>query len=660
LKGYTMTKTRAKHVSSTHRQNELMALINEADQSYYIHSCPVLTDYDYDRMVHELRELEADNGVITGSPTQRIGDGVVGDFQRANHKVRMLSLDNTYSLVDLSNWISAFPDHEDFHMVDQWKVDGLALSVIYKDGVLMRAATRGTGDYGDDVTINARAITNLPLTIPSKGVVEVRGEVYISNANFAILQEADPTIANSRNLAAGTMKSKEGGPRKVRDRRLAFIAHGIAEGLEGMDSLSAVLSLLEEYEFEVLHSNPTVSVYTEDVIALIDRRFTQLRDNPPHFPIDGFVVKLDSRKAQAETGVGSKFVHWGVAYKFAPEQATTKLVKLDWQVGKSGVVTPRATLEPVNLCGTTISHATVHNAQRVMDLGLYDGCTVVIEKAGEIIPQISRVENPSTAPTPRGTCQPPSEVDGILTEMRGPRLFLTEKHPDKQLKEQLVYWGGRKQMDVGGLGPSVIDKLVDGGYVKRVPDLYNLPLLINTISDGVYANLIVNINASKDAGMAAVMCSFGYTKVGHHVSEMLSQRYSSIWDLMDLGVADFQAMPGVGEVVAEFIVSFLRDHKADLKMLEECGVSMQSKKPETHEIHGKFVGQRACVTGKLKLGSRDNIHAILRAHGAEIHDSIKSDTTLLVVGDKAGSKLQKATNMGITILTEDAFYEQVD
>jgi len=637
-----------------------------------------MTDAAYDRLRIKLRELEGSlDPSFDPNTHEKLGDAPSDKFQRAQHEVPMLSIDNVYTLDELSVWLDKLrASHPDAPLMIQPKLDGIALALHYVDGKLVKAITRGDGLVGDDVTKNAYMLQNIPIYLSDKQEhIEVRGEVVIPFDEFARVNtrftENEKPYSNPRNLASGTMKSHD--PFDVVDRGLEFIAYGFGKiapscGLRSVSgSMEAFAQLVgDSYASSCISTYvhiPSISSRSnKEICSLLD----ELNKQRTHLPYqtDGCVVKVDSFDIQAQLGHGSKYVKWAVAVKLNKKLTTTKLVKIDWQTGMSGKITPRATLEPRELDGTVVTAAGVHNEAIVAALGLYDGCTVAIEKAGEIIPQIVECCNPSTT-SPRGSCAAPTtcascgeKLVTVINETTN-QLYCQNKTCPAIVRGKIEHFVAREQMDIPGFGEGTILDLINFRVLKDVGDLYHLKdwqdVLASKPGYGKKSvdKLLEAIEASKGAGLHKVLAGLGLPRLGNKVCTQLAEMYVTLDNLLQAKQTDL--VNAFGPKTVESIISELLDNSDTQKLLTKlraAGVSMVYDEPKKKSTANTPVtNKRVCITGVLSE-PRSKIMAELVRRGAIEQGTLNKTTDILIVGDDAGSKLDKAKNLGVAIKDE--------
>jgi DNA ligase (NAD+) len=666
--------------------------IRHHDRKYYVDAAPEISDREYDRLLEKLKQLEADHPelVTPDSPTQRVGGAPIDGFVTVEHARRMYSIDNTYDRADLTAWHNrvvkglGLNDGDELHYVAEPKIDGVAVSLRYEDGLLVLGATRGDGQRGDDVTQNIRTIHAIPLRLVGKRgtqlprVLEVRGEIYMPAAEFARINErrikaGEEPFANPRNATAGTLKQLDS--RNVAQRRLEFIAHGRGEISDApFTAYSELLDALRAWGVPV---NPLTRVCRSiDEVWQVIEEFDQQRAGLP-YGVDGVVVKVDREDQQETLGFTSKFPRWCIAYKYAAEQATTKLLKVDWQVGKTGKLTPRATMEPVFLAGTTVQHATLHNLGEILrkDIRLHD--TVVIEKAGEIIPQVvsvvterrDKTVKPIKPPEKCPECKGDVEAEQDATGKETARYCINPECP-AQLRERLIHFAGRGQMDIDGMGEKVVTQLLEAGLLTSIGDLFTLHqrrdevLKLERMGEKKADNLFAGIESAKQRGLARVLASLGIRHVGATASRIIAEHYSSLDNLVAASREDIEHFEvagqksGIGPEIAESLYTFLHSDtgRRIIDELRECSVALDMPQAAVTGSAGSiFAGKTFVVTGTLEKYTRDEIHALIEQHGGRTASSVSKKTDYLVAGENAGSKLNKARELGVAVLSENEF-----
>lgn len=651
---------------------KLRQKIRHHDQLYYVAATPEITDLQYDRLMSELKSLEDQHPhlVTSESPTQRVGEQPVDHLEQFEHRVPMLSIENTYSIDELNKFgdrVGELLDGEAIEWIVELKIDGVAASVIYENGVLSRALTRGNGTVGDDVTHNIRTLQDVPLKLSTPNppkIFEVRGEVYMNNADLVTLNErqaakGEAAYANTRNVAAGSIRLLD--PKICSQRNLRMFCHGVGM-CEGMASSNHMDFLAELGEFG-LNPTPYVECFSEfkDAVDHCDKLIEKIPELD--FEIDGIVLKVNRFAQRDELGARSKSPRWVVAYKWEKYEAITTVNDIAVQIGKTGAVTPVAELEPVQLAGTTVSRASLHNAEEIERLDIRVSDTVVVEKAGKIIPHIVRVEKhkrkPLTKPFPFPTVCPVcatalvKDPDGVYIRCPNPRC-------EKKLIEQVKYYATRDAMDIEGLGDKVVEQLVVAGLLESFGDLYRITeeqlTSLERMGKKSAIKLLIAIEESKSRGLARLLNGLSIRHVGKTVSNILASYFGSMKQLQAADLETLNTIDEVGEIIAVSVFEFVRSD-AGLKLineLSELGVSMESLQ-ETQQLGDSLAGKSFVVTGTLSRFTRNEIQQLIKQHGGKASSSISSKTDYLVAGEKAGSKLAKAEKLGVKVLSENDF-----
>ncbi len=642
------------------------------DYKYYVEAQPEISDLEYDRLVQRLRELEAQfpELVTPDSPTQRIGDQPVPELRSVRHRVPMLSIDNTYSQQEVRAWaqrIARMLPGEKIEYVVEYKIDGVAIALTYERGLLVLGATRGNGVVGDDVTHNVRTIRDVLLRLHGDNpppVVELRGEVYMTNSDLVRLNEeqkkrGEPPFANTRNVTAGSIRLLD--PKLCAQRRLRMFVHslGYTEGVE----FATHMEFLAQVRRWGLKPTPHAQVFDDidAVLAHCDELIERLHELD--FEVDGLVIKVNSLDQQRRLGATSKSPRWLIAYKFEKYEATTRVLDIQVQVGKTGIVTPVAILEPVEIAGTVVSRASLFNKDEVERKDVRVGDVVVVEKAGKIIPHVVRVEKHLRKkrlpkfhfPTRCPECGTPLVQDEGGVYIRCP-------NPDcpAQVRERIRFFASREGMDIEGLGEKLVDQLVSTGLVKTYGDLYRLKQeqleKLERMGKKSSQNLIRNIQASKRRGLARLLNALAIRHVGRHVAQVLARHFGSMDRLMQASREELAAIPEIGPVIAESVYQFLHSPRGReiIEDLRRQGVLMeepQDQQPREKPLAGKTI----VVTGTLENFTRDEIKQVIEQYGGRAASSVSSKTDFVLVGEKPGSKLQKARQLGVPTLSEEEF-----
>ena len=662
--------------ASAARQIErLREEIRHHDRKYYVEAAPEISDRDYDRLLADLRALEDKHPelVVADSPTQRVGDEPVPELESVRHRLPMLSIDNTYSAADLATWGSRVEkllqesDTGPIEWVLELKIDGVAVSLTYEHGLLVLGATRGNGTVGDDITHNVRTIHGVPLRLaldapPER--IEVRGEVYMTNSDLVALnqQQAEAGLApfaNTRNVAAGSIRLLD--PRESAARPLRFFCHGVgdATGL-GAASQSDLLEWAQHAGLPVAPRTRTfasLDALVEDGTALID----ELHDID--FEVDGFVIKVNRFDQQRQLGTTAKSPRWAIAWKFEKFEATTRLAGIRVQVGRGGTVTPVADLEPVELAGTIVRRASLHNADEVARKDVRVGDVLVVEKAGKVIPHVVRVEKhlrthdlePWLPPTECPECGTALERDPEGVFIRCPDVDCPAR-----CRERLKFFASRGAMDIEGLGDKLVEQLVARKLVKDYADLYTLtpsqlePL--ERMGEKSAQSLVEQIAASRGRGLVRVLNALGIRHVGPRVASLLCSRFPAIDQLRAATVDELSAVPEIGPAIAASVHEWLASSYGTrvLRGLEQAGVVLDVPAAERMD-EGPLTGKTLVVTGTLAGFSRQEAEEAIRKAGGRASGSVSKKTDYVVAGEQAGSKLEKAEKLGVQVLDEAAF-----
>ena len=658
----------------------LRRIIRLHDRKYYVENRPEISDPEYDRLYRSLRDLEQrfPQLVTPDSPTQRIAEKPLKGFAAVRHRLPLQSIDNTYSADELREFdarIRRFLSCEEpVPYTVEPKFDGVSVSLTYEKGRFTRGATRGDGEQGDDITANLRVIRAVPLTLetPKPGalpkLMEVRGEVYMPRPAFEALnrekqKQGEPLFANPRNGAAGSLKQLD--PRIVARRNLAFFSYGLG-AVEGRTfrTQQEILKFLRGAGFPV---NPYFKLCRdiEQVIAVCGEWDKQRKK--ADYDTDGMVIKVDDLETQRRLGRTAKAPRFMIAYKFPAERAVTRLLEIELQVGRTGVLTPVAHLEPVFLAGSTVSRATLHNEDEIRRRDIRVGDWVRIEKAGEIIPQVIEVvkekrtgkERPFRMPEKCPACggkvsRDPEEVAVRCESISCPA----------QLKERLTYFAGRAAMDIEGLGDALAEQLVSSGLVKDPGDLYRLDrkglLDLERIGEKSADNLLAALSVSKERGLARLILALGIRHIGEATAEALARHFGSLHKLAAANEEELTRLSEVGPVMAESVRRFFRSpaNRKVLERMEKAGVRMEETTPR--RLSGRMEGQAVIFTGELSGWSRPEAEDLVRAHGGSVGSAVTRKTTLVVAGDSPGSKYEKAKALGVRIIGELEFKKMVN
>ena len=663
------------------RIQTLRTELEHHNRRYYIDAEPEISDREFDTLLKELQKLEEKHPELAtpDSPTQRVGGAAIDQFQNVKHRVPMLSIDNTYNADELRDYdksIRKLLGDDDITYVVELKIDGVAISLTYESGLFTRGVTRGDGDRGDDVTHNLRTMPDVPLKLKSDNppaLLEVRGEVFMSRPELIRInrlreERNEKPYENCRNLTAGTLKLLD--PKVSSQRRLCMFTYGLGaiEGFD-VDSHSTSLKELQHLGFNI---NPNIQSF-DSIDGVIDYCLSwNEKRHDLHYDTDGMVIKVDSFSQRERLGLTSKSPRWVRAYKFAAEQAITKLGQVEFSLGKFGELTPVAIFEPpVRLAGTTVSRASMHNASWVEKMDVRIGDSVVVEKAGEIIPQVVGVETegrtgdeipikwPETCPV----CGGPVEKEESASSYN--YICANTGTCPAQLTKRVIGFGRRERMDIDGLGEEVAKQLVDSELVTTISDLYRLTdkqlLSLDGFAKQKAKKLLQGIEASKDRGLARLLAALSIYMVGESMAELLTSQFPDIDSLMSASEEELAMVKGFGPKRAASVHAYL-DSPLGSQLLadfKELGLKLSQDVVAAPAGGAPLSGKTFVVTGTLSKYGRSEIEKLIKQHGGKPVGSVSKNTDYLVAGEKAGSKLTKAQELGVTILTEDEFEQLI-
>lgn len=643
------------------RMNELVALLNRYATEYYTSDNPSVSDSEYDRLYRELVELETayPDQVLADSPTHRVGGKVLDGFEKYSHQYPLYSLQDAFSREELEAFDTrvrkevAHPTY-----ICELKIDGLSISLTYEKGILVAGVTRGDGSVGENITENLKRVKDIPLTLPEELDITVRGECYMPRASFDQVNQArqengEPEFANPRNAAAGTLRQLD--TAVVAKRNLATFLYQEASP-STRDSQEKVLKHLEQFGF-VVNSKRILAESMDEIWNFI-QEVEEERDNLP-YDIDGVVIKVNDLANQEELGFTVKAPKWAVAYKFPAEEKEAQLLSVDWTVGRTGVVTPTANLTPVQLAGTTVSRATLHNVDYIAEKDIRKDDMVIVYKAGDIIPAVLRVveskrvsEEKLDIPTNCPSCN--SDLlhfeDEVALRCINPRC-------PAQIMEGLIHFASRDAMNITGLGPSVVEKLFAANLVKDVADIYRLQeedfLLLEGIKEKSAAKLYQAIQASKENSAEKLLFGLGIRHVGNKASQLLLQHFHSIENLVQADPEEVASIESLGGVIAKSLQTYFATEGSEilLRELKEAGVNLDYK-GQTVVADAALSGLTVVLTGKLERLKRSEAKSKLESLGAKVTGSVSKKTDLVVAGADAGSKLQKAQELAIEVRDE--------
>ena len=649
---------------------ELRRELERHNKLYYVYDAPEITDYEYDMLMQQLKALEEEHPelITPDSPTQRVGGIALSQFEQVTHQVPLESLTDVFSYDELfafgSRMDSMLADAHEY--VVEPKVDGLSVSLEYENGIFVRGATRGDGLVGENVTENLRTVRSLPLRIenaPERLVV--RGEVYMSKAVFHKLNEerelnGESLLANPRNAAAGSLRQLD--PKIAASRKLDIILFNVQYSSAGeYSSHSETLDAMRHMGFPVI----PYKVYN-DIKDCVERiEYLGLNRDELNYDMDGAVIKINSLAQRIVLGSTAKAPRWAVAFKYPPEKKESRVVDIVVQVGRTGVLTPKAIVEPVRLAGTTVSAATLHNQDNIDRLDIRIGDTVLIQKAGEIIPEVLSVNK---AKRPENTvpyhlpelC--PECGSRVVRDEDGAALRCTSPECPAQRLRNIVHFASREAMDIEGLGISVCESLINNGLVQSAADLYYLdPAVVEKLDrmgKKSAENLINALEKSKEAGLARLLCAFGIRQVGQKAAKVLASYFGTLDELMEADAESLTAIPDIGSITAGFIVDWFTNPQSRqlIERLREAGLDFSSKEEKKDD---RFAGMTFVLTGSLEKFTRDEASAIIESFGGKASSSVSKKTSIVLAGENAGSKLTKAESLGIRIISEDEFAEMI-
>lgn len=649
----------------------LKKLINYHNNLYYNLDNPILSDTQYDELYKQLKDLEDQYPQYRtqDSPTQRVGGKAVNLFTPVKHAVAMMSLDNSYSPEDIREWYERTAKTlqlNDFEMVVEGKIDGVSCSLTYENGVLVKAASRGDGKTGEDITANVRTIKNIPqqLTDAPQGTLEIRGEVYLDKRDLEQLNKVqqlrgENIFANTRNAAAGSLRQKDS--QITATRPLKFFAHSFGAGNLTQSSFSEFIEICRKWGFSICPARTKTNQIAEVI------RFYQQFENSRHqlpFDVDGLVVKVNRFDYQRILGATAKSPRWAIAFKYPAPQATTILKNVIFSVGRTGVITPVAELEPVPCAGVVISNATLHNFDEINRLQVRVGDSVIVERAGEVIPKIIKVaeHKGSQEILPPEKC--PSCGEKVYKEQDEVGYYCINPACPAQLRARLLHFASRHAMDIDGLGDVVMDLLLANNYVTDFADIYGLTFLhllnLENFKDKKAQNLLDAIEASKQKPLSKLLFALGIAFVGEKTAEILADKFHTLDALKEASLEELQSVPEVGEKVSQAIYDFFRDSRV-LELLERLRAAGLNFTQPQKELSGNiFDGKTLVFTGELKTMTRTEAEQMAKQYGGKASGSVSKKTSYVIAGEAAGSKLKKAEELGIPVLTEEEFLKMIN
>lgn len=646
------------------RIDELTELLNYHNRKYYIEDDPEIEDYEYDALMRELRSLEEayPEFLSPASPSQRVGGAPISDFKKVTHTVQMGSLQDVFSYEQVREFVERIyrtVDNPKFTV--EPKIDGLSCSLEYRDGILTVGSTRGDGFIGEDVTSNIKTIGSVPLKLPEElPLLEVRGEVYMPRSVFYKISDemeltGEKPFKNPRNAAAGSLRQKDS--KIAAKRRLDIFVFNIQQ-IEGktLSSHKESLDYLSSLGFKVIPKYTLVST-ADEVIERIEAIGNSRFDLP--YDIDGVVIKVDDIASREEIGYTSKVPKWAVAYKFPPEEKTTKLLEIEVNVGRTGVITPVAIFEPVILAGTSVSRATLHNQDFIRERNIAVGDEIVVRKAGDIIPEVLSVSKSCGAdshfmlPEHCPVCGASVIKDGDEAAVRCPNIDCPA-----QIQRSIAYFASKPAMNIEGLGPQIVETLYQNGLINSISDIYKLTqsdiMSVDGFKEKSASNLLSAIEKSKTNGLERLICGLGIRNIGLASAKLLCERFGDIDSLLSATFDDIVSIDGFGDVTAATVVKTLSEPhvKAMISQLRDAGVNMSyAKSSASNKLQGKTI----VLTGTLPTMKRDEAKALIESHGGKVSGSVSKKTDFVLAGEDAGSKLTKANELGIPIMDEPAF-----
>lgn len=665
--------------SVAQRIEHLRHEIRRHDVLYYQDAKPEISDLEYDRLMRELRELEEQHPELDSadSPTKKVGGAPIAGFVTVEHRVPMLSIDNVYNEAELAEFGARVVKHigpSPIAWLVEYKVDGVALSLIYENGVLARAVTRGDGRQGDDVTHNARTMRGVPLRLDGDAppLLEVRGEAYISNSDFAKIRaeqerRGEEPFKNSRNATAGAIKLLD--PKECANRKVRFFAHsaGVVDGA-GFLTHGDFLKAIHQFGLPSVPKTtvkPSFEAATEYAQELMQDLHTL------DFEVDGIVLKVDDFAVRERLGYTSKSPRWIVAYKWEKYEALTRVASIGIQVGKTGALTPVAHLEPVEIAGTTVSRASLHNRDEIERLGVMIGDWVIVEKAGKIIPHVVIVEEARRDGTQQAF-EFPTECPECHTHVEQDEggVYIRCPNPNcpAQLRESLRYFASRSAMDIEGLGIKLIEQLTDGGFVKSFADVYRLAAhrdkLIELERQGEKSidNLLAGVEASKQRPLWRLLTALNIRHVGQRTAQQLAEHFGTMDAIAAASVEDLSQVEEIGDVIAQSLHHYFHGEVGPkiIEELREQGLNFGSPvTPKEKQPDGPLTGKTLVVTGTLQRYGREEIQELIVRLGGKASSSVSKKTDYVVAGAEAGSKLTKAQSLSVRVLTEDEFLELI-
>ncbi len=645
------------------RHKELVKVIKYHNDLYYNQDSPELEDFEYDALTRELKTIEKEfpELITSDSPTQKVGGVADNLFSPVSHSVKMESLQDVFSFEELEEFCSKIDTSKTKFSVEP-KIDGLSVSLEYENGKLVRGSTRGDGNVGEDVTANIVQIKSIPKEIEYDGILEVRGEVYMPKSSFIKLVEhqelmGETPAKNPRNAAAGSLRQKNSAI--TASRNLDIFVFNIQKCDKTFTSHIESLDFIKNLGFNVLPSYKSCNTAKEAIDEVLNIGLTR---GDLAFDIDGAVIKVDNIEYRKELGSTAKYPKWAVAYKYPPEEKETVLRDIEINVGRTGALTPTAVFDPIFLAGTTVSRAVLHNEDFIKSKEIAIGDTIVVRKAGEIIPEVLCVKKHGIGDVFKMPSVCPSCGSKVFREENEAVIRCTNAECPAQLLRHLIHFTSRDAMDIEGLGPAVLEQLLNANLISNIVDIYNIDysqvILLERTGEKTVNNLISAIEKSKENDLSKLIFALGIRHIGAKAAKLMSDRFDNIDNILSAKVEDFEAIDGFGKIMAESAYEFfsLDDTKNTIEKLKEFGVNTKSKKIISDN---RFEGKIFVLTGTLPTYTRSEAGAIIEQFGGKVSSSVSKKTDYVLAGEEAGSKLDKANQLGVTVIDENEFSEMI-
>jgi len=650
------------------RIEELVELLNQYSYEYYVLDKPSISDFEYDKLYQELKELEEKyHYILENSPTQKVGDFASSELTKIKHEHPMLSLEDVFNKEDIESFLNRIEKESHLHLeyLCELKIDGIASSLTYKKGKYVLGATRGDGVVGENITRNIATILDVPKTLKKLVDLEVRGEVYLPIDNFNKInaeREAEglALFMNPRNAAGGSLRQLD--PNITKERGLATFYYTVVEPEKyNLETQADALHFLSDLGFKV---NPNYKVCKDikEVMKYIEE--VDVLRKKLNYATDGVVIKVNNFHLQEEIGYTVKSPKWAVAYKFPPEEAETKLIDIEYSVGRTGTINPTAILEPVLLSGSVIQRATLNNEEFILEKDIRINDYVIIRKAGEIIPEVVSVnKDKRTEQKPFKMITHCPSCNTLLKKEEGIAMhYCPNPNCEAKIKANLVYFASRDAMNIAGLGEKVTEALFDLGYLKKVTDIYKLKnhkqelVKIAGFGEKSINNLLAAIEESKDNALALVITGLGIKQIGQKAAKTLANFYKSLDSFLEAKYEELILLKDFGSIMANSVLEYLKENKALIKELQDLGVDPKEKVLDLPLI---FLNQKIVVTGKLELFSRNEITDLIEIRGGQVTSAVSKNTDFVIVGENPGSKYTKALELEIKILTEEEFMKLI-